>query len=103
MAGKTIYRYKGDGTDYYNGVPARDLDETDVSLLTDEQRAVLDEGPLYQRTRAQESETPPPVPTVVDPPTEPEPDAEPDEPDVPNTIAPAADVPSPSGSRGRRG
>lgn len=45
-----VYTYKGDGTDYYSGVPARDLDDEDVALLTDEQRAKVDEGTLYSMT-----------------------------------------------------
>ena len=42
-----VYTFTGQPGEHYNGVPARDLTEEDVAALTDEQRALLDEGTLY--------------------------------------------------------
>lgn len=40
-------RYKGDGSEYLSGVPARNLDEDDFHNLTDEQKAAVQRSPLY--------------------------------------------------------
>lgn len=77
---KVLYRYQGQPTEHYHGVPDRDLTVEDVAQLTDEQRAVIDAGALYTRTRAVEPETPPdPLPAgLTEPaltPAKPEPKA----------------------------
>lgn len=43
-----MWRYTGDG-EYYEGVPARDLDDDEVAALTEEQHAAVMSGRLYQR------------------------------------------------------
>ncbi len=40
-------RYTGAG-EYYNGIPARDLPKEEYAALTDEQRALVDNGALYE-------------------------------------------------------
>lgn len=42
------YRYTGDGTHYLNDVPARDLTEEDVALLSTEQKAAVRKSDLYK-------------------------------------------------------
>lgn len=34
---------------YHTGIPARDLTEEDVKLLTDEQKLTVEASPLYRR------------------------------------------------------
>jgi len=46
------YRYTGDGTTYLEGVPARDLTDEDVALLSAEQVAAVDASPLYEKAGA---------------------------------------------------
>jgi hypothetical protein len=42
------YRYTGDGTAFLEGVPARDLTDEDVELLTEEQVAAVEASDLYE-------------------------------------------------------
>ena len=46
-----VAKYTGDGSAFYNGIPARDLDEADFAGLTDEQKATLAASPLYDLRR----------------------------------------------------
>ncbi len=39
-------RYLGTG-EFYHGIPARDLDESEYAALSDEQRQWVDSGTLY--------------------------------------------------------
>lgn len=64
-----VVTYTGDGSAFHAGIPARDLEQEDVDALTDEQRAVLADSPLYELV----GETPPAEPA---PETAPEPPAE---------------------------
>lgn len=44
-------RYTGDRDGerrFYEGIPARDLDDTDYAALTDEQRRLVDSGVIYE-------------------------------------------------------
>lgn len=51
---KLVAKYQGDGSEYFTGVPRRDLYESDWAGLTDEQKALLAAvppsgvKPLYQ-------------------------------------------------------
>jgi hypothetical protein len=50
-----VYRYLGHPSDqgaHYRGVPARDLDVSDVADLTDEQVAAVRDGDLYAAVKA---------------------------------------------------
>lgn len=49
-----VYRYQGQPSEHFHGVPARDLTADDVAALSDEQRAAVEQGTLYVRTRAPE-------------------------------------------------
>jgi hypothetical protein len=54
------YRYTGDGGSYLSGVPARDLTEEDVALLSTEQKAAVRTSDLYksaERDAAGEKDT----------------------------------------------
>jgi hypothetical protein len=44
---KTSAKYKGDGSEYLNNIPARDLTEDEFAALTDDQKVMLAESPLY--------------------------------------------------------
>lgn len=44
---KTYAKYLGDGSEYHNGIPSRDLTEDEFAALTDEQQAMLAESKLY--------------------------------------------------------
>lgn len=86
----TVYHFTGQENEYYTGVPARDLTEADVAALTDEQRALVDEGTLYERvaqrsSRSRKAKTEDGEPAEPDT-TEP---AEPESTDTPATPAPA--------------
>ena len=73
---KALY-YAGDGSEFFAGVPARDLDEADVAALTDDQlRDVTADNPrtgkpLYLTTKPTASDrepakdAPPPADTIV--------------------------------------
>lgn len=85
-----VYTYTSttEPREYYTGIPARDLTEADVAALTDEQRALVDEGTLYERvaqrtsrTRAKTKNGEPAEPDTTEP-------AEPDATDTPATPAP---------------
>lgn len=41
-------RFKGKGTEYLNGVPARDLDEDDLAALDPETRKLVRSSDLYE-------------------------------------------------------
>jgi hypothetical protein len=65
--------YTGAGDQFHRGIPARDLEQEEYAALTNEQRAMLRESPLYDvltdaeyRAKKQEGEPDP----------EPEPEAE---------------------------
>lgn len=49
-----VYRYQGQPSEHYQGVPSRDLTADDLAVLSDEQRAAVEGGTLYVRTRAPE-------------------------------------------------
>jgi hypothetical protein len=40
-------RYKGNGSEFHAGIPARNLEEEDYQALDVEQRKVVRESPLY--------------------------------------------------------
>lgn len=40
-------RYKGNGSEFHAGIPARNLEEEDYQALDAEQRRVVRESPLY--------------------------------------------------------
>ncbi len=44
---KTSAKYLGDGSEYFSGVPARDLSEDDFAGLPDEQKALLAAEPPH--------------------------------------------------------
>lgn len=46
-----VAKYKGDGSEFHNGIPAADLSEEDFAGLTDEQKATLAASPLYELRR----------------------------------------------------
>jgi hypothetical protein len=47
-------RYKGDGSEFHAGIPARSLDEEEYQALDTEQRKLVRESPLYDvKTDAQ--------------------------------------------------
>lgn len=46
---------------YHSGIPARDLTEEDLKLMTDEQRATVEASRLYRKVEA-EPERPAPEP-----------------------------------------
>ena len=48
MTQATAYRYTGAG-EFLPGIPARDLTEDDVAALSDEQRALVSDSPLYAK------------------------------------------------------
>jgi hypothetical protein len=49
------YTYTGDGTAYLNDVPARDLTDEDLALLTEEQIGQVDASDLYEPVGARAS------------------------------------------------
>lgn len=42
-----MWRYVGDGTEFLEGVPMRDLEDDQFALLSDEQQAAVQASPLY--------------------------------------------------------
>lgn len=46
-----VAKYKGDGSEYLMGVPARNLDEAEFDALSDEQKAEMAASPLYDLRR----------------------------------------------------
>lgn len=69
-------RYKGDGSEFYAGIPARNLDEEEYQALDVEQRKLVRESPLYDvKTDAQMGGSEPANPTPT--PKEPAPGANP--------------------------
>jgi hypothetical protein len=40
-------RYKGDGTEFHHGIPARNLTEEEFEALDVEERKMLRQSPLY--------------------------------------------------------
>ena len=42
------YRYTGDGSQFYSGVPARDLTDHDFEALDEQHRRLVIEGSLYE-------------------------------------------------------
>ena len=45
---KLLFKYQGDGSEFLNRIPARDLHESDRAALTDEDLALLAASPLYE-------------------------------------------------------
>lgn len=45
---RLLFKYKGDGGEFLNRIPARDLYESDRHLLSDDDLLVLAESPLYE-------------------------------------------------------
>lgn len=41
-------RYKGDGSEFHMGIPARDLTEEEYDELDKEQKALLRSSPIYE-------------------------------------------------------
>jgi hypothetical protein len=41
---KAVRYYRGDGSQFYPGIPARDLTEDEFAALSDEQKALVDGG-----------------------------------------------------------
>lgn len=52
--------YKGDGSEFLNDIPARDLSDEDWALLSDEQKRLVDASPLYRVMKAGQADLPPP-------------------------------------------
>jgi hypothetical protein len=50
--------YQGDGTEYLNGVPARDLSDEDWAALDDEHQAAVAASPLYEVAAAKGTPAP---------------------------------------------
>lgn len=46
-----VRKFVGDGTTFVSMVPARDLTQTDVEALAEEQRAAMEASGLYETTR----------------------------------------------------
>jgi uncharacterized protein (UPF0254 family) len=44
---KIMFKYTGDGSEFHNGVPARDILESDLDALTDEQKVTLAGSAVY--------------------------------------------------------
>lgn len=44
---RLLFKYLGNGDEFLNRIPARDLHESDRDLLTDEDMVTLAESPLY--------------------------------------------------------
>lgn len=45
---RLLFKYVGDGSEFHEGIPARDLRESDRARLTDEQMVTLAASKLYQ-------------------------------------------------------
>lgn len=45
---KILFKYTGENGEHYMGVPARDLYESDMDRLTDEQKATLGASAFYR-------------------------------------------------------
>jgi outer membrane biosynthesis protein TonB len=76
--------YKGDGFAFHAGIPARNLEQEEYAALTNEERALLRESPLYDvltdaeyRAKKQEGD-PEPEAEDVEPTPEPTPEPEPE-------------------------
>lgn len=41
------FTYKGDGTEFHEGIPARDMDQEDWERLSLDQQTLVLDGPLY--------------------------------------------------------
>jgi hypothetical protein len=44
---KIMFKYTGDGSEFHNGIPARDILESDLDALTDEQKVTLAGSAVY--------------------------------------------------------